>query len=68
MVVRVGEENDVFVHQSEIVTEGDGFRSLQEQSKVEYDVSIEEGGRFPAGSSLEGGRRDQRLLVFGRPR
>lgn len=37
-----GQEQDVFVHQNDI--EMDGFRSLQEGEKVEYDEEIGEKG------------------------
>lgn len=33
--------NDVFVHHSGIV--GDGFRSLNEGQKVEFEISVERG-------------------------
>ena len=41
--------NDVFVHFSSI--EGDGYRSLEEGSKVEYET--EEGPKGPAAANVQ---------------
>ena len=39
---------DVFVHQSEVLTDNDGYRMLEENSRVQFEVRKEPDGRDKA--------------------